>query len=173
MDRDTITALTIAVRVYRQLRAMGIYDMPLKWNITAKATKARGIMDQISTEYDGFIETGSEHLADVKGLRSQVGDMKDDLQAAANVMGNGSGDVSGNGTLKTADLPKEPPKSFAGELTGIVNIDVAGHPVARLGPNPSAVDPLRPGMIPADTMKWVDQGQQEAAGEASTTFPAV
>lgn len=89
MDRETIELLTLAVRLFRQLKAMGIYDMPIKWNITAKATKARGLMDQISAEYDGFNEIGTEHLADVKGLRGQIGDMKDDLYAAANVMGNG------------------------------------------------------------------------------------
>lgn len=64
--------------------------MPIKWNISAKAMKARGIMDQISAEYDGLINDGSEHLGDVKGLRTQVGEMKDDLYAAANVMGNSS-----------------------------------------------------------------------------------
>lgn len=101
MDRETIIALTIAVRVYRKLRAMGVYDMPIKWNVAGKAMKARGIMDQISAEYDGFIEQGGEHLADVKGLRGQVGDMQDDLSAAANVMGNGSGNGSGES--------KEPP----------------------------------------------------------------
>ena len=84
-----IAGLTTRVWLYRLVRRD--VNMPIKWNITAKATKARGIMDQISAEYDGFIESGSEHLSDVKGLRSQVGGMQDDLQAAANVMGNSSG----------------------------------------------------------------------------------
>lgn len=64
--------------------------MPIKWNIAAKAMKARGIMDQISKEYDDLITDGGEHLSDVKALKAQVGEMKSDLYAAANVMGNGS-----------------------------------------------------------------------------------
>lgn len=76
----------IAYRIWRA-------GMPIKWNIAGKAMKARGLMDQISAEYDSFITDGAEHLGDVKDLRSQVGAMKDDLYAAANIMGN-SGAVS-------------------------------------------------------------------------------
>lgn len=65
--------------------------MPIKWNIAGKAVKARGIMDQISAEYDGLAVDGTEHLTDVKAIRSQVGEMKTDLYAAANVMGNSGG----------------------------------------------------------------------------------
>lgn len=83
-------------------------EMPIKWNITAKAMKARGIMDQISAEYDGLITDGTEHLGDVKALKAQVGEMKTDLYAAANVMGNGSGNGSGE-SQTTVEPPKTPP----------------------------------------------------------------
>jgi hypothetical protein len=79
--------LTGRLEDYRRWR-MG---MTIKWNITAKAMKARGIMDQISAEYEDFIIDGSDHLADVKALKSQVGELKDDLYAAANVLGNSGG----------------------------------------------------------------------------------
>jgi hypothetical protein len=86
--------------------------MPIKWNISAKAMKARGIMDEISREYDSFIEDGAEHLGDVKALRSQVSDMHSDLHAAANVMGNGGGSGSAGeavDSLKPASAVIEPP----------------------------------------------------------------
>jgi len=47
--------------------------MPIKWNIATDAMKARGLMDQISAEYKGLITDGTEHLGDVKAIRSQVG----------------------------------------------------------------------------------------------------
>lgn len=63
--------------------------MPIKWNITSKATEARGHMDAISRAYDKLNENARGHRSDVEGLAGQVHDMQNDLEAAANVMGNG------------------------------------------------------------------------------------
>ena len=65
--------------------------MPIKWNITAKATEARSHMDAISRAYDKLNENARSHRVDVEGLASQVDDMQTDLEHAANVMGNGPG----------------------------------------------------------------------------------
>jgi hypothetical protein len=89
--------------------------MAIKWNITGKAMKMRGLMDQISTEYDGGVEQATEHLTDVKGIRGQLGEMQDDLQAAANVMGNG-GEPSG--ATSTGSQTSTPAATPAPLITG-------------------------------------------------------
>lgn len=88
--------------------------MPIKWNITGKAMGARGVMDQISREYDGFTQEGSEHLADLKSLRGQLDELKMDLHGAANVMGNsssGSGEVAEPPKTETPPQTAEQPKA--------------------------------------------------------------
>lgn len=63
--------------------------MAIKWNIATKATEARGHMDAISRAYDKLNANARGHRSDVEGLATQVNDMQSDLEAAANVMGNG------------------------------------------------------------------------------------
>lgn len=116
--------------------------MPIKWNITGKAMAARGIMDQISTEYDGFIADGSEHLGDLKALRGQVDEMKVDLYGAANIMGN-----SGGGS-------NEQPKPV---VTQTVPPVVHLPPPAQNAPAPTASPPI------AHTFR-AEAEQQIAAG---------
>lgn len=89
MDRETIELLTLAVRLYRQLKAMGLYDMPIKWNITGQATEARANMDAISRAYKKLNENARIHRTDVEGIASQVVNMQTDLEVAANILGNG------------------------------------------------------------------------------------
>lgn len=101
MDRDTIIALTLAVRVYRRLRELGIYDMPIDTSgLKNKAMKLRAKINRISEAYDGADVTAGRHLADLDTLDSDIGDMQTDLEAAVRIMGNGGG--SGE--------PKEPAK---------------------------------------------------------------
>lgn len=89
MDRDTITLLTVAVMVYRQLRTMGIYDMPIEIKgLKAKSMLARGNIDRINSAYDKFNEAAPAHAADVEGLASQIGQHHEDLEFAASMLGN-------------------------------------------------------------------------------------
>jgi hypothetical protein len=137
-----IDEATDRITAYRFVRLIeqGELRVPIKWNITGKAMKARGIMDQISAEYDGLITDGSEHLADVKGIHAQVGEMKDDLYSAANVMGN-----SGGGS-NASDKAQEPPPGEKQTITAKDVGDVAdilnAEPPAA--PSPPAVGQTNP-----------------------------
>lgn len=124
--------------------------MPIKWNITGNAMKARSLMDQINTEYAGFIESGAEHLADIKALRTQVGEMQDDLMSAANIMGN-----SGNGSGSSGVTGKPPAETQAISET-------------HIGKLAQAVTPGAPAPVQAAQGSLPEVGQQAAA-----TFPPV
>lgn len=111
MDRDTIIALTLAVRVYRRLRELGIYDMPIDTSgLKNKAMKLRAKINRISEAYDGADSTAGKHLADLDTLDSDIGDMQADLESAVRIMGNGggSGEVAEPIKQSPAVQPHEP-----------------------------------------------------------------
>lgn len=89
MDRDTIIALTMMVRVYRELRNRGICDVPIELKgIKAKALAARANLDRINRAYDKFNEDAPSHAAEVESMAAQVDELNSDLSFATNLLGN-------------------------------------------------------------------------------------
>lgn len=71
--------------------------------LKGKALLARSNIDALNRAYDKFNATAPKHAADVDGLASQVAGMQDDLEFAANVLGNSTSEV------EKLDEPQEPP----------------------------------------------------------------
>jgi hypothetical protein len=108
MDRDTIIFLTFAVRLYRRLRELGVYDMPLELKgLKGKALNMRSNIERLNRAYDKFNELAPEHAADVEGLTSQVNNMNDDLSFAVNALGNSTVASGATGEAKTTSVLHE------------------------------------------------------------------
>lgn len=146
MDRDTITALTVAVAVYRRLRQMGIYDMPIEMKgLKGKALKAGAMFDRVNKAYDKLIETGEAHATDVESLPGQFEAMQDDITFAVQTLGN-SVNGSGESTEKAKTEPAiTAPDGF--DLTpGAVNrVDAGAQGVALVPGFPVKVPGVREG----------------------------
>jgi uroporphyrinogen-III decarboxylase len=124
MDRDTIIILTLAVRLYRRLRQIGVYEMPIDTTgLKNKAMKLRAKIDSISTIYDKADTAASTHLSDLTTLEADITNMSDDLMSAVRTMGNGS----------SAGVAQEPPK----------------QPPAVQQPEPQNNAPVTPASAPA------------------------
>jgi hypothetical protein len=108
VDRDTITALTIAIMVYRKLRQMGVYDMPIELKgIRGKAIKAAQNIERLNLAYDKFNEAAPAHAADVEGLAPQIESLSEDLTFAAQTLGNSVNGSAGSG--ESTEQPKALP----------------------------------------------------------------
>jgi hypothetical protein len=71
--------------------------------LKGKAMSFRANIEAIGREYDAGNEVAIEHLSDVKGLRSDVTAMRDDLKAAVDITKNS---VAGS---NSGEQPKPPP----------------------------------------------------------------
>jgi hypothetical protein len=89
MDRDTIELLTLMVRIYRQLRTMGVYDVAIELKgLRANMMKLQARVDRLNSIAAGADEKGAmleSHLSDIHG---QLGAHVDDIEFAANILGN-------------------------------------------------------------------------------------
>ena len=103
-DLEWLTRGVRAIRIAKfgeRERDMAIEIKGLK----VKALKARANIDALNAAYDKFNEAAPRHAADVDGLASQVAGMQDDLEFAANVLGNSTSEQK-----KLDDLPPPPPE---------------------------------------------------------------
>lgn len=74
--------------------------------IRAKALKAAANLDRINAAYDKFNEAAPLHAADVEGLAPQITALNDDLQFAAQVLGNSAAPSGEQQVVKPTDVGK-------------------------------------------------------------------
>lgn len=87
LELEWLTRGVRAIRIVRFGEREPEMALEIK-GLRGKALRARANIDALNAAYDKFNVAAPAHAADVEGLASQVIGMQDDLEFAANVLGN-------------------------------------------------------------------------------------